>query len=64
MFIDWLSPPFGYSLFYLRVWRRLKFRWQRFSAAENFMALQWLGAGLCIRVPGIAVWLPSPLYTH
>lgn len=64
MFIDWLNPPFGYSLFYLRVWRRLKFRWQRFSAAENFMALQWLGAGLCIRVPGDRGLAAEPALTH
>jgi TRAP-type mannitol/chloroaromatic compound transport system permease large subunit len=35
-----------------------------FRAAVNFMALQWLGVGLCILFPAIVVWLPSVLYAR
>ena len=35
-----------------------------FRAAVNFMALQWLGVGLCIVFPQIVLWLPSVLYAR
>ena len=39
--------------------------WDTFHfGTVNFMALQWLGVGLCIVFPQIVVWLPSVLYAR
>ena len=63
MQMAFLSPPFGYSLFYLKsvappqISMALIFR-----SAVPFIALQWLGLGLCIVFPGIVLWLPRALY--
>ena len=63
MQMAFLSPPFGYSLFYLKsvappqISMALIFR-----SAVPFIALQWLGLGLCIVFPGIVLWLPRVLY--
>jgi len=64
MQMAFLSPPFGYSLFYLKsvappqISMALIFR-----SAVPFIALQWLGLGLCIVFPGIVLWLPRALYS-
>ena len=64
MQMAFLSPPFGYSLFYLKsvappqISMALIFR-----SAVPFIALQWLGLGLCIVFPGIVLWLPHVLYS-
>jgi TRAP-type mannitol/chloroaromatic compound transport system permease large subunit len=60
-----LSPPFGYSLFYLKSVAPPEITMATiFRAAVQFMALQWLGVGLCIVFPSIVVWLPSVLYAR
>jgi tripartite ATP-independent transporter DctM subunit len=65
MQMAFLSPPFGYSLFYLKsvappqISMALIFR-----ASVNFMVLQAIGLGLCILFPQIVLWLPSKLYVH
>jgi tripartite ATP-independent transporter DctM subunit len=65
MQMAFLSPPFGYSLFYLKSVAPPEITMATiFRAAVNFMALQWLGVGLCIVFPQIVLWLPSILYTH
>jgi TRAP-type mannitol/chloroaromatic compound transport system permease large subunit len=65
MQMAFLSPPFGYSLFYLKSVAPPQITIATiFRAAVNFMALQWLGVGLCILFPQIIVWLPSLLYSH
>ena len=49
MQMAFLSPPFGYSLFYLKSVAPPQISMATiFRAALNFMALQWLGVGLCI----------------
>jgi TRAP-type mannitol/chloroaromatic compound transport system permease large subunit len=64
MQMAFLSPPFGYSLFYLKsvappqITMALIFR-----AAIPFICLQALGLTLCIIFPKIILWLPSLLYT-
>ena len=63
MQMAFLSPPFGYSLFYLKsvappqITMALIFR-----AAIPFIGLQALGLALCIVFPGIILWLPKLLY--
>ena len=65
MQMAFLSPPFGYSLFYLKSVAPPQITMATiFRAAVNFMALQWLGVGLCILFPSIVVWLPSVLYAR
>ena len=64
MQMAFLSPPFGYSLFYLKsvappqITMALIFR-----AAIPFICLQALGLALCIIFPKIILWLPSLLYS-
>ena len=65
MQMAFLSPPFGYSLFYLKSVAPPEITMATiFRASVNFMALQWLGVGLCIFFPQIVIWLPSLLYSH
>ena len=65
MQMAFLSPPFGYSLFYLKSVAPPEITMATiFCVVVNFMALQWLGVGLCILFPSIVVWLPSVLYAR
>src|SRR3954470_9336194 len=65
MQMAFLSPPFGYSLFYLKSVAPPEITMATiFRAAVNFMVLQWLGVGLCILFPQIVVWLPGVLYAR
>ena len=63
MQMAFLSPPFGYSLFYLKSVAPPQITMATiFKAAVNFMVLQWIGVGLCIVFPQIVLWLPSIIY--
>jgi tripartite ATP-independent transporter DctM subunit len=63
MQMAFLSPPFGYSLFYLKSVAPPEISMATiFKAAINFMVLQWIGVGLCIVFPAIVLWLPSIIY--
>jgi tripartite ATP-independent transporter DctM subunit len=63
MQIAFLSPPFGYSLFYLKsVAPREVSMSTIIRGAVPFMCLQLLGVTLCIVFPGIVIWLPRLLY--
>src|SRR5690348_1791862 len=65
MQMAFLSPPFGYSLFYLKSVAPPQITMATiFKAAINFMVLQWIGVGLCIVFPQIVLWLPSILYAR
>ena len=65
MQMAFLSPPFGYSLFYLKSVAPKEITMATiFRSSINFMALQWLGVGLCIIFPQIVVWLPGIVYTR
>ena len=64
MQMAFLSPPFGYSLFYLKSVAPPQITMATiFKAAVNFMVLQWIGVGFCIMFPQIVLWLPSVVYT-
>ena len=63
MQMAFLSPPFGYSLFYLKSVAPPQITMAMiFRSAVPFIGLQWLGLGLCIFFPVIVLWLPSVLY--
>jgi TRAP-type mannitol/chloroaromatic compound transport system permease large subunit len=63
MQMAFLSPPFGYSLFYLKSVAPPEVTMATiFRGSVNFMALQWLGVGLCIVFPQLVTWLPSLVY--
>jgi TRAP-type mannitol/chloroaromatic compound transport system permease large subunit len=63
MQMAFLSPPFGYSLFYLKSVAPKEISMAMiFKAAMPFIALQALGNLLCIIFPQIILWLPSQLY--
>lgn len=65
MQLSFLSPPFGYALFYLagvagpRLGVTTREIWW---AAMPFLALQLLGLTLCIIFPQIILWVPQMLY--
>jgi tripartite ATP-independent transporter DctM subunit len=63
MQVAFLSPPFGYSLFYLKSVAPPQISMAMiFRAAMPFIALQILGMTLCIIFPQIILWLPDVLY--
>lgn len=63
MQMAFLSPPFGYSLFYLKSVAPPQISMAMiFRAAVPFLMLQALGVGLCIVFPQIVLWLPSLVY--
>jgi tripartite ATP-independent transporter DctM subunit len=63
MQMAFLSPPFGYSLFYLKSVAPKEISMAMiFRAAMPFIGLQALGNALCIVFPQIILWLPSVLY--
>ncbi len=65
MQMAFLSPPFGYSLFYLKSVAPPEISMATiFKSAVNFIALQALGVALCIVFPQIILWLPGVVYTR
>jgi tripartite ATP-independent transporter DctM subunit len=63
MQVAFLSPPFGYSLFYLKSVAPPQISMAMiFRSAAPFIGLQMLGLTLCIVFPGIILWLPGLLY--
>jgi TRAP-type mannitol/chloroaromatic compound transport system permease large subunit len=64
MQMAFLSPPFGYSLFYLKSVAPKEITMAMiFRSAVPFLCLQALGVALCIVFPKIVLWLPSLVYT-
>jgi len=63
MQMAFLSPPFGYSLFYLKSVAPPQISMAMiFQSAVPFLCLQALGLFLCILFPDIILWLPRSLY--
>src|SRR5215213_2236331 len=63
MQMAFLSPPFGYSLFYLKSVAPPQISMAMiFRSAVPFIGLQAVGLGLCIVFPAIVVWLPRIVY--
>jgi TRAP-type mannitol/chloroaromatic compound transport system permease large subunit len=56
----WLSPPFGYALFFLRGLNLPGITFTHIAiGAIPFILLQVTGVGLCIAFPNIILWLPN-----
>ena len=63
MQVAFLSPPFGYSLFYLKSVAPPEISMADiFRAALPFIGIQILGLFLCIAFPEIILWLPRQVY--
>lgn len=63
MQMAFLSPPFGYSLFYLKSVTPPQISMAMiFRSAVPFLGLQAFGVFLCILFPGIVLWLPRLVY--
>jgi tripartite ATP-independent transporter DctM subunit len=63
--VSFLSPPFGYALFYLAgtVGPRLNITTHEiWKSAYPFIGLQILGLALCMIFPEIILWVPHLLY--
>jgi TRAP-type mannitol/chloroaromatic compound transport system permease large subunit len=63
MQMSFLSPPFGYALFYIRGVCPPEITMATiFKSALVFLALQAFGLMICVLVPGVVTWLPSLVY--
>ncbi|MFP6757090.1 MAG: TRAP transporter large permease subunit [Alphaproteobacteria bacterium] len=63
MQMSFLSPPFGYALFYLRGVAPPEIPMvDIFKAALPFLGIQVIALALCMVFPEIVTWLPSVVY--
>ncbi|MEE3169265.1 MAG: TRAP transporter large permease subunit [Pseudomonadota bacterium] len=63
MQMSFLSPPFGYALFYIRgVCPPEISMGTIFRSSLVFLAIQAFGLFMCILIPGIVTWLPGLVY--
>jgi len=63
MQMSFLSPPFGYALFYLRGVCPPEISMATiFKSALVFVAIQVLAVFLCVLFPSIITWLPQAVY--
>jgi len=63
MQISFLSPPFGYALFYLKgVTPKDISMWDIIKAALPFLALQFVGLCVVVFYPPLATWLPNYIF--
>jgi len=59
----YLTPPFGYNLFYMRSVAPPEISiYDLYKAAIPFVVLQTLGLGLVVAFPQIALWLPEQIF--
>jgi len=65
MQMSFLSPPFGYALFYLRGVCPPEISMATiFKSSLVFLAIQAFGLLLCILIPDIIILLPRLIYGH
>ena len=63
MQMSFLSPPFGYALFYLRGVAPAEIPMTDiFKSALPFLALQIVGLVICMLFPQVITWLPNIVY--
>lgn len=63
MQMSFLSPPFGYALFYIRGVCPPEITMATiFKSSLVFLALQVVGLALVVLIPGLALWLPNLVY--
>jgi TRAP-type mannitol/chloroaromatic compound transport system permease large subunit len=60
---SFLTPPFGFALFYLRAVAPPEVRTaQIYRGVVPFVAIQLMALAVLAVFPGIATWLPAALY--
>lgn len=60
----YLTPPFGYNLFYMRSVAPPEITiYDLYKAAIPFVILQIVGLGLVVAFPEIALWLPNQIFS-
>jgi tripartite ATP-independent transporter DctM subunit len=65
MQMAFLSPPFGYSLFYLKSVAPPEIGMATiFRSAVDFIVLQAIALSLCVVFPQIVLWLPGIVYSR
>lgn len=58
-----LTPPFGYSLFYLKGIAPKEMTMNHiYKGVAPFIALQWIGLIICVVFPDFVLWLPRMLF--
>lgn len=63
MQMSFISPPFGYALFYLKSVAPPEVTMgQIYRSSLPFLALQALGLAICIVFPEVVLWLPRQVY--
>ncbi len=63
MQMSFLSPPFGYALFYIKGVCPPEITMATiFKSALAFLAMQAIALMLCIMLPGLVTWLPNLVY--
>lgn len=63
MQMSFISPPFGYALFYLKSVAPPEVTMgQIYRSSLPFLALQALGLAICIIFPEVVLWLPRLVY--
>lgn len=63
MQMSFLSPPFGYALFYLKSVAPPDISMATiYRSALPFLGLQALGLFICVVFPDIILWLPKLVY--
>ena len=63
MQMSFLSPPFGYALFYIRGVAPPTISMATiFRSSLVFLAIQVLALAIVVIIPGVATWLPSLVY--
>ncbi|MEP0024195.1 TRAP transporter large permease subunit [Marinobacter sp.] len=63
MQMSFLSPPFGYALFYIRgVCPPDITMGTIFKSSLVFLAIQAFGLFICVLIPGVVTWLPNLVY--
>jgi len=63
MQMSFISPPFGYALFYLKSVAPPEVTMgQIYRSSIPFLFLQALGLAICIIFPEVVLWLPRLVY--
>jgi TRAP-type mannitol/chloroaromatic compound transport system permease large subunit len=63
MQMSFLSPPFGYALFYLKgVAPKDITMWEIIKSALPFLGLQFVGLCVVVFYPPLATWLPNKIF--
>ncbi len=63
MQMSFLSPPFGYALFYIRGVTPPHIQMATiFKAALVFLVMQCIGLAICVLFPSVITYFPNMIY--